>query len=164
MMESHRRAPAKSRGPRPGPQRARRCALIVDDEPDFADLVALWFRSEGWAAEVAEDGVKALKLLADRHIDLVVADLQMPGMNGWELLRHLRGRWGSDLSLPHWSGRIVVVSGRVEQEVGRFALHLGADAFLPKPVERRTLFSTVAALFAPTPEPQHTPAADRSGP
>ena len=122
----------------------------------------MWFRSEGWAAEVAEDGVKALKLLADRHVDLVVADLQMPGMNGWELLRHLRGRWVSDPPLPHWPGRIVVVSGRVEHEVGRFAQHLGADAFLPKPIDRPTLFSTVARLFAPAPEPQHTPATDRS--
>jgi CheY-like chemotaxis protein len=161
-MENHRCAPAKSRGPRPAPQRARRRALIVDDEPDFADLVALWFHSEGWAAEVAEDGVKALKLLADRHIDLVVADLQMPGMNGWELLRHLRGRWGSDLTLPHWPGRIVVVSGRVEHEVDRFARHLGADAFLPKPIDRLTLFNTVAGLFAPA--PQRTPATDRSRP
>lgn len=159
-MEHHRCAPAKSRGPRPAPQRARRRALIVDDEPDFADLVALWFRSEGWAAEVAEDGVKALKLLVDRHVDLVVADLQMPGMNGWELLRHLRGRWVSDPPLPHWPGRIVVVSGRVEHEVGRFAQHLGADAFLPKPIDRPTLFSTVARLFALA--PQHTPATDRS--
>jgi CheY-like chemotaxis protein len=163
-MENRRRNPAKSRGPRLGPQRARRCALIVDDEPDFAELVALWFRSEGWAAEVAEDGVKALKLLADRHIDLVVADLQMPGMNGWELLRHLRGRWVSDPPLPHWLGPIVVVSGRVEHEVGRFARHLGADAFLPKPVDRRTLFRTVAALLAPAPKPQRSPVTDRTRP
>jgi CheY-like chemotaxis protein len=163
-MEDERCAPAKSRGPRPAPQRARRRALIVDDEPDFAYVVALWFRSEGWAAEVAEDGVKALKLLADRHVDLIVADLQMPGMNGWELLRHLRGRWVSDPPLPHWPGRIVVVSGRVEDEVGRFAPRLGADAFLPKPIDRFTLFRTVAGLFAPPPEPRRVPGSDRSRP
>jgi CheY-like chemotaxis protein len=160
-MENPRRPPAKSRGLRPAPQPARRRALIVDDEPDFVELVALWFRSEGWTTEVAGDGVKALELLADRNIDLLIADLQMPGMNGWELLRHLRGRWGSDLTLPHWPGRIVVVSGRVEHEVDCFARHLGADAFLPKPIDRLTLFNTVAALFAPTPEPQHTPATHR---
>jgi CheY-like chemotaxis protein len=128
------------------------------------ELVALWFRSEGWAAEVADDGAKALKMLADRPIDLVVADLQMPGMNGWELLRHLRGHWGSDLALSHWPGRIVVVSGRTEHEVDRFARHLGADAFLPKPIDRLTLFNTVTALFAPTPGPQRTPATDRRQP
>jgi len=163
-MEPHRRAQAKSRGPRPVPQRARRRALIVDDERDFAELVALWFRSEGWAVQVAEDGVKALALLADWHIDLVVADLQMPGMNGWELLRHLRSRWGSDLALSRWPARIVVVSGRTEHEVDRFARHLGADAFLPKPIDRRTLFNTVDALFAPTPAPHDAPATDRSQP
>jgi len=161
-MENHRRAPVKSPGRRLEPQRARRRALVVDDEADFADLVALWFRSEGWAVEVAEDGVKALALLANRHVDLVIADLQMPGMNGWELLRHLRSRWSSDLGLSHWPARIVVVSGRTEHEVDRFARHLGADAFLPKPIDRLTLFNTVDALFAPTPAPRD--AANRGQP
>ena len=163
-MDNPPRAPGKSRGPRLAPQRARRRALVVDDEPDFAELVALWFRSEGWTAEVAEDGVKALALLAERHIDLIIADLQMPRMNGWELLRRLRGRWVSDLTLGQRRPRIVVVSGRTEHEVDRFARHLGADAFLSKPIDRRTLFHTVNGLFTSTPAPQGAPITNRSRP
>jgi len=161
-MDNPPRAPGKSRGPRLAPQRARRRALVVDDEPDFAELVALWFRSEGWTAEVAEDGVKALALLAERHVDLIIADLQMPRMNGWELLRRLRGRWVSDLTLGQRRPRIVVVSGRTEHEVDRFARHLGADAFLSKPIDRRTLFHTVNGLFTSTPAPQDAPITNRS--
>lgn len=160
-MENRRRAPAKSRALRSAPQRARRHALIVDDETDFAELLAFWFRSAGWTAEVADDGAAALALLSDRRFDLVVADLQMPGMNGWELLRHLRGRWGAEVALPHQPTRIVVVSGRTEADVARFARTLGADAFLPKPVDRLTLFDTVAALFSPTRTPYGRPAAGR---
>lgn len=163
-MDNPPRAPGKSRGPRLAPQRARRRVLVVDDEPDFAELVALWFRSEGWTAEVAEDGVKALALLAERHIDLIIADLQMPRMNGWELLRRLRGRWVSDLPLGQWRPRIVVVSGRTEHEVDHFTRHLGADAFLSKPIDRQTLFQTVNALFTSTPAPQDSPVTNRGRP
>ena len=159
-MESPRRAPAKSRGPRSVPRRAHRRALIVDDETDFAELVAFWLRAAGWAVDIAGDGVQALALLADRRIDLIVADLQMPGMNGWELLRRLRNRWGSNLDPPNRPERIVVVSGRTENDVECFARHLGADAFLAKPVNRLTLFDTVTSLFTPSHQPHCSSAVD----
>jgi CheY-like chemotaxis protein len=161
-MNNPPRAPGKSLGPRLAPQRARRWALVVDDEPDFAELIALWFRSEGWRAEIAEDGVRALALLAERHVDLIIVDLQMPRMNGWELLRRLRGRWVSDLTLGQWRPRVVVVSGRTEHEVDDFTRHLGADAFLSKPIDRRTLFNTVNELFKSTPAPHDTPITNRA--
>ena len=160
-MENRRRAAARSAALRAAPRRARRQALIVDDESEFAELVAMWFRSAGWTAQVAEDGTAAMTLLADRRIDLVITDLQMSGMNGWELLRHLRSRWGGDIMRPHQPTHIVVVSGRTESDVARFACALGADAFLRKPVDRDTLFDTVTALFEPKQQPHGRPAARR---
>ncbi len=160
-MEKDRRAPARARAPRAAPQRARRQALIVDDEADFAQQVAGWFRSEGWAAEVADDGAQALALLAGRRMDLMIADLQMPGMNGWELLRHVRGRHSRSVEIRHPPTRIVVLSGCAEPDVCNFAQRLGADAFLSKPVARSTLFDTVAALFAPGQERAREAAAHR---
>jgi CheY-like chemotaxis protein len=111
---------------------------------------------------VADDGVKALSLLSEKRIDLVVTDLQMPGMNGWELLRHLAGRWVPTLPASRRPARVVVVSGRSEAEVKRFAQRLGADAFLSKPIDRNTLVKTVARLFVTTNAACRSDADDRS--
>ncbi|HEX7407101.1 MAG TPA: response regulator [Candidatus Binatia bacterium] len=161
-MERPPRAPAKSLGPRAAPRGVGRRALIVDGDVDSAERVALWFRQEGWTAHVADDGVKALSLLSEKRIDLVVTDLQMPGMNGWELLRHLAGRWVPTLPASRRPARVVVVSGRSEAEVKRFAQRLGADAFLSKPIDRNTLVKTVARLFVTTNAACRSDADDRS--
>lgn len=153
-MEDRRRPLATSHGPRAVPAHARRHVLIVDEESEFAAVAAGWCRSSGWKVSVAVDGINALDILSGTRTDLLVTALQIPGMNGWELLRHVRLRWHYDLEPPYRPPRVIVVSRRIEEEVQRFVRQLGADAFLPKPVSRATLLNTVAALFPRARPPQ----------
>ena len=64
--------------------------LVVDDEPQLADLVARHLIREGYAAETATDGIEALSLASRRPFDLAVVDVNMPGMTGFELTRRLK--------------------------------------------------------------------------
>ncbi|MGH2615737.1 MAG: response regulator transcription factor, partial [Thermomicrobiales bacterium] len=63
--------------------------LVVDDEPVICDVLANLFAGEGYAVRTAADGVVALEVLAEDIPDLVIADIIMPRLNGWELLTHL---------------------------------------------------------------------------
>ena len=84
------------RASRVSAQRSGPRVLIVEAS-EVAGVLGGWLAREGLAAWLAKDGVDALDLLGSAAVDLVVLDLQSPGLNGWELLRHLRGRWAFGL-------------------------------------------------------------------
>jgi CheY-like chemotaxis protein len=100
--------------------------LIVDDEPDCADPVALFLRKEGHQPICVRDGPAALAELANRAVDLVLLDLMMPTMDGLDVLSQVRAD-------PRWTKLPVVVMSAVDEprfvdRVRRFR----ADAFLVK--------------------------------
>ncbi|HLY63531.1 MAG TPA: response regulator, partial [Terriglobia bacterium] len=68
-------------------------ALIVDDEPSARDLCVEILRSMGLKTETAESGARALALLAQGRVDIVLTDVRMPGMNGIELLKIIRQKY-----------------------------------------------------------------------
>jgi CheY-like chemotaxis protein len=63
--------------------------LLVDDEFDFRDLIALFLRREGYETECASDGREAFEKIQNSRPDLIVTDIRMPGWDGYELLRHV---------------------------------------------------------------------------
>ena len=65
--------------------------LIVDDDMKFLSFLARILRRGGYAVLTANDGCEVPEMLLRTHIDVLVLDLQMPGMNGWEVIRSLRG-------------------------------------------------------------------------
>lgn len=112
--------------------------LVVEDEPSVGEVVSLYLRRAGFAVSVVRDGRKALDALAESLPDLVVLDVMLPGVDGWEITRRLRER--SDVP-------IIMLTARRE-EIDRIAgLELGADDYVVKPFSPQELVSRVRAVL-----------------
>lgn len=109
--------------------------LVVEDEVAMADVILRVLTMSGYAARRAENGVEALSAVAMRMPALVLLDILMPVMDGWQCAHELRTRYGD--SLP-----IVIVTA-AEHARAR-ATNLGADGVLAKPFEMRDLLEIVA--------------------
>lgn len=110
--------------------------LVVDDDEFVRELLYLHLSSAGYVVFVAEDAIVAGHLLLERHVDLLVADIEMPFLDGLDFVQAIR----SDPSVS--SMPVIFVSSQWEHE-GR-ARELGAVAFLRKPVLADQLLATVA--------------------
>lgn len=120
--------------------------LIIDEDVNARIIAETLLGTRGLHVRAASDGNEAYELIRREGAAVVLLDLALRGMNGLEVIRRLRGRFES-LPLPS-QPRIVVVSDRTEPEVERFALRLGADAFLRKPVAPARLIDTVEKLLS----------------
>ena len=112
--------------------------LVVDDEPQLADLIARHLRREGYAAEIATDGIAALSLTAAQDFDLAIVDVNMPGMTGFELSRRLKQ--GADRI------GVLLLTARDSVEDRVHGLDSGADDYLIKPFDFAELFARLRAL------------------
>lgn len=99
--------------------------LVVDDEPPIRRFLRTSLTAQGYDIVEAEDGTKALEEVRRRSPDLLVLDLGLPGIDGLEVIRSLRG---SGVTLP-----IIVLSSRVDEAGKVEALDLGADDYVTKP-------------------------------
>jgi CheY-like chemotaxis protein len=113
--------------------------LVVDDEPDIRETVSEALAVEGYDVEVARDGLEALAACRAHRPDLVLLDLMMPGMNGWEF----RAAQQSDPALASIPVVVVSALGRVP------ALH--AEAWLQKPFGLDRLVDEVRRHVGPPP-------------
>jgi DNA-binding response OmpR family regulator len=119
--------------------------LVVDDEPNIVELARLYLRSEGYNVEAASDGREALEKIASLHPSLVVLDLMMPEVDGWEVTRRLRE---SDTRTP-----IIMLTAKGDEADKIVGLDMGADDYLAKPFNPRELVSRVKAVLRRTQEP-----------
>jgi CheY-like chemotaxis protein len=114
-----------------------RRALVIDDDQSIRFVLRNALAEIGWHVTEIDDGSEAENQLTARRYQLVVLDLYMPGMNGFEVLRRLR-RHGGGVT-PTWKTRpdvpVMVVSGQAEEESLAFAERIGADACLTKPFD-----------------------------
>jgi phosphate regulon transcriptional regulator PhoB len=128
--------------------------LVVEDEPDIADLVKYHLEKAGLRARVVGDGKQALDLIGREQPDLVVLDLMLPGLDGLEVCRRLRGS-------PATRGIPVIMLTAKAEEVDRIVgLEMGADDYVPKPFSPRELVARVKAVLrraAAPPEPSEAP-------
>jgi two-component system KDP operon response regulator KdpE len=113
-------------------------ALVVEDDPRIGKTLEVNLRVRGYDADVAATGELALQVAARRHPDVVILDLGLPGMDGLEVVRGLRG-W---TSVP-----IVVLSGRGSEAAKVEALDLGADDYVTKPFGMDELFARLRAAI-----------------
>jgi DNA-binding response OmpR family regulator len=112
--------------------------LIVEDDTNTADLVALYLRREGFQTLTAKDGEQGLNLAQRNHPDLVILDLMLPNVDGWEVCRRLR----QTSNVP-----VIMLTARGE-EIDRVAgLTLGADDYVVKPFSPRELVARVVAVL-----------------
>jgi len=115
--------------------------LVVDDEKDIRDLIAYNLSKEGFAVLTAGDGNEALQKLADHKVAVVVLDIMMPGMDGFEVCRRIRAK-ETIASLPVIF--LTARSGEADQIIG---LELGADDYIQKPVSPRVLVARVKSIL-----------------
>ncbi len=113
-------------------------ALVVEDDPRIGKTLEVNLRARGYDADVAVTGEQALQLAARHHPDVVILDLGLPGMDGLDVVRGLRG-W---TPVP-----IVVLSGRGSEAAKVEALDLGADDYLTKPFGMDELFARLRAAM-----------------
>ena len=112
--------------------------LVVDDEQSITDFIALGLRHEGFDVRTAPDGRAALRVVDEFKPDLVVLDLMMPRMDGWELCRALAGD-------PKRA--MIILSARDETTDRIQGLELGADDYLVKPFDFDELLARIRAVL-----------------
>jgi two-component system OmpR family response regulator len=112
--------------------------MVVDDDPHIRELIRVYLSSEGLDVIEAGNGQEALILLESMQADLVVLDIMMPLMDGWDLCRELRANYDMPLLM-------VTAQGESEQKVKGF--QLGTDDYLVKPFDPLELVMRVKALL-----------------
>ena len=112
--------------------------LIVDDEPSITDFVSYNLRKEGYRVAVASTGDQALALAGAEEFDLVVLDVMLPGMDGYEVCRRLR---------EHSTVPVLFLSARDTELDKVVGLEIGGDDYLTKPFGVRELSARVKALL-----------------
>ncbi len=115
-----------------------RKVLVVDDEESVRELVELYLKKEGFEVIHARDGKEALRLNGQHHPDLVILDLMLPELDGWEVCRQIR----ATSKVP-----IIMLTARVEEVDRIVGLELGADDYVVKPFSPRELVARVKAIL-----------------
>jgi len=115
--------------------------LLVEDDPDILDVTAYVLRRERFVVAEAGDGAQALRRFKADRPDLVILDLGLPSLDGFEVLRHIR----DDSETP-----VLVVTGRRDAQDVLRAFNLGTDDFIPKPFEFRELIARIRAVLRRT--------------
>jgi serine/threonine protein kinase len=119
----------------------RRVVLVVDDEPAIRRLISTTLKDGGFDALESESGEAALELLRTRAVDLILMDVLMPGVDGFDTVRILKSQ------PQHAATPVLFMSNFPEKNRVAFASQTGAIAFLPKPLRMATLLSEVRQIL-----------------
>ncbi len=114
--------------------------LIVDDEPIIRDALAFKLRKEGFKTEVVEDGEKAIEILDNEEFDIIISDIMMPFVSGYELLKVLKER--------KTKSPILMLTSLDSENAESKAYELGADDFMTKPFNPKDLMKRLKLLLA----------------
>lgn len=112
--------------------------VLVEDDQGLAELIVERLEQEGFAVEHRVDGREACELILQTRPDLVVLDIMLPGMDGFEVCRRIR---------PAYAGPVLILTARNEDLDQILGLELGADDFVVKPVKPRVLLARIRALL-----------------
>jgi DNA-binding response OmpR family regulator len=114
----------------------------VDDDLELTRMVGDALADEGWEVLVAHDGESGLELILSEQPDLIILDVMMPGLTGWEICKYIRSK-------PDWANTpILMLTGIGERMNAMTAPLYGADAHLDKPFDIDDLIETVRQLGA----------------
>ncbi len=126
--------------------------LLVEDEVRVAEFVQSGLNAEGWTVTVAHDGETAIELLAVHQFEVVILDLMLPGINGYEVCRRMRAKKNAT--------PVLILSALDDVEDRVAGLRLGADDFLSKPFDFEELLARLEALTRRATERTGTSPAD----
>ncbi|MDP3278882.1 MAG: response regulator transcription factor [Deltaproteobacteria bacterium] len=113
-------------------------ALLIDDDPRFSDLLATYLTQNGVLVTRAADGLKGIEAFDRGSYDIVLLDIMMPGIDGLEVCRRIRGK----STVP-----IVMLTARGDETDRVVGLELGADDYLAKPFSPRELLARIRAVL-----------------
>ena len=115
--------------------------LIVDDDKTMQKIFQRWLESKGYATLIASDGNEAVALAQSERPGLILMDLRLPELDGWEATRQIK----ANLDTAHIP--IIALTGASRAEERQASLDVGCDAYLVKPVPLTELAAQVAALL-----------------
>jgi len=118
-----------------------RTILVVEDEPKLADLLRDYLAQAGFQAKVLADGLAVVPWVREEHPDLILLDLMLPGKDGMEVCKEIRGF--SDVP-------IIMVTARIEEIDRLLGLELGADDYVCKPFSPREVVARVKSVLRRT--------------
>jgi CheY-like chemotaxis protein len=137
-----RRASSKQASTRKQKSRAaKRSILVVDDVTDVTEMIALFLKHAGYEVMTANSPNTALEIAAEKTFDLVISDIGMPDMNGYELAESLRGR------ADYRATPLIAVTGYTEYDDRGRSLRAGFDAHLTKPINPPQLLKLIEELL-----------------
>src|SRR2546422_7091169 len=113
-------------------------ALVVEDTPEFLELVTTSLRAEGFDVQAARDGASAIEIARHFAPDVVVLDLGLPAMDGFEVCRRIR---------EFSSAYVVILTGRGDEVDKIVGLSVGADDYMTKPFSPRELVARLRAML-----------------
>jgi len=113
--------------------------LIIDDDLALSKILREELSSVGYEVEVMNDGLEALNRLQNEFYDLILLDLRMPQIDGFEILKELK--------FKNYPGKIIVMTAYADVENAMMAKRLGADDFLPKPYDLDELLITIQKVL-----------------
>lgn len=111
--------------------------LVVDDERDTLDLIDLTLKTAGYDIHLANSGTESLEMIRNGDFDLVLLDIMMPDMSGFDVLRTLKAEMADD------HPPVVFLTAKSLPEDRAEGMSLGANDFLTKPVTRGSLLDTI---------------------
>jgi DNA-binding response OmpR family regulator len=124
--------------------------LVVDDEPDTLGLIKLTLQTAGYQVQTATGGREGLRLVREEPFDVVILDIMMPDVSGFDVMRELN----NDPSPPPPVIFLTAKSGEEDQETGK---NLGVTHYLLKPITRGGLLDAINQAMGTTPEPDASP-------
>lgn len=116
--------------------------LLVDDEPHICQLAAARLEHEGYAVLIARDGQEALKAAREQRPDLVILDLMLPKMNGYEVCTLLKQ------DTRYQKIPILMFTAKAQEKDEKLGLECGADAYVRKPFDGVALLAEIRRLLA----------------
>lgn len=114
--------------------------LVIEDEPELARVLRSYLEKAGYNVLTALRGDTGLNAWEDKHPDLVILDLNLPGMDGLDVARHIRKD-------PSRHTPIIMLTARADESDELIGLELGADDYIPKPFSPRIIIARVNALL-----------------
>ena len=136
LMTTSRRGTAEK--PATGSRTAR--VLVVEDEADVAEMIRYNLGKEGYEVRVATTGTDALRQAKETRFDVILLDIMVPQLNGWEICRRLK------LDRETQAVPVIMVTGRVEEGDKVLGFEMGADDYVTKPFSPRELVARVRAV------------------
>ena len=112
--------------------------LVVDDDSNICELLRLYLEKEGYTVTIANDGTEALNVFAALLPDLVLLDIMLPSMDGWQVCRELRKQWQTP---------IIMLTAKGETFDKVLGLELGADDYITKPFDTKEVVARIKAVL-----------------